>query len=375
MSSRIASPGMLSPNSMSSYDYISARSAASSTWADSFGTVSDFYSDEDEILYRVSSLSSSIVSGMVSQRGMPSRARSPAVFSDNSDYIVMSRARSPASSDATSSDSRGGIEAELSAAISSLSISRVPNHTPLTAPTATRFNLHRALGMHPVHSAGPTVQPRKFRQSKAKKIAAAQREQASSADSSMNATYSDKKDRVKRRKERRKAQRQADRAAASAPAQSTEAAEAGLGERPIVDDVSEAGDLAVTGAYQDAVSFINSFLSNPTTKSGAAHLRLLQALIVELGLCPSAFSPSSPLSFPSLPSLPHSMRAAKALLKSQVFLNVRDYLAVRSQGLDALRRVMHNDRSSLMREIRAGKKMPVKAVKNAGLNVLLITCH
>ena len=118
-----------------------------------------------------------------------------------------------------------------------------------------------------------------------------------------------------------------------------------------------------------------SFLSNPSAKSGAAHLRLLQALIVELGLCPSAFNPSSPLSFNSLPSLPHSMRAAKAMLKSQVFMNVRDYLAVRGQGLDALRQVMHRDRSSLMRQIRSGKRMPVKAVKDAGLNVLLITCH
>ena len=69
------------------------------------------------------------------------------------------------------------------------------------------------------------------------------------------------------------------------------------------------------------------------------------------------------------------MRAAKAMLKSQVFMNVRDYLAVRGQGLDALRQVMHRDRSSLMREIRSGKRMPVKAVKDAGLNVLLITCH
>ncbi|TFY62417.1 hypothetical protein EVJ58_g3878 [Rhodofomes roseus] len=230
--------------------------------------------------------------------------------------------------------------------------------------------------MHPVHSAGPTVQPRKFKKLKAKKIAAAQREQAPAP---ADANYSDKKDKGKRRKERRKAQRLAEKAAASAspPAftQAIEATEAGLGERPIVDDVSEAGDLAVTGAYEDAVSFINSFLSNPTAKSGAVHLRLLQALIVELGLCPSAFNAASPLSFPSLPSLPHSMRAAKALLKSQVFLNVRDYLAVRSQGLDALRRVMHRDRSSLMREIRSGKKMPVKAVKDAGLNVLLVTCH
>ncbi|KAI0736634.1 hypothetical protein C8Q72DRAFT_767772 [Fomitopsis betulina] len=341
---------MLSPASIMSYDYISARSSTGSTsWADSFGGASGgFYSDEEEVLYRVSSLSSSIVSGMVSQRGLASGARSPAVFSDG-DYIVMSRARSPASSDATSSDSRGEIEAELSAAISSLNISRVHGQAP----------------------------------SRGRKASDAQREQTYTAAHQPNAKVSakniasDKKEKLKNRKERRKAQKQLEKAAgrASTPEQTELAVVAGLGERPIVDDVSEAGDLAVTGAYQDAVSFINSFLSNPSTKSGAAHLRLLQALIVELGLCPSAFNPSSPLSFNSLPSLPHSMRSAKAMLKSQVFMNVRDYLAVRGQGLDALRQVMHRDRGSLMREIRAGKRMPAKAVKDAGLNVLLITCY
>ncbi|KZT03490.1 uncharacterized protein LAESUDRAFT_659514, partial [Laetiporus sulphureus 93-53] len=104
-------------------------------------------------------------------------------------------------------------------------------------------------------------------------------------------------------------------------------------------------------------------------------LQLLQALIVELGLCPAALQPSAgALSFPSLPALPHSLRAAKALLKSQAFLNVRDYLAVRGQGLDALRRVMHPSRSSLMREVRSGKRMPREAVKEKGLGVLLVTC-
>lgn len=260
---------MLSPTSIMSYDYISARSTTGSTsWADSFGAASGgFYSDEEEVLYRVSSLSSSIVSGMVSQRGVTSGARSPAVFSDG-DYIVMSRARSPASSDATSSDSRGDIEAELSAAISSLNISRVHGPAPtIASPTATRFNLHRALGMHPVHSTAPAVQPRRFKNPKAKKVPAAQREQPyiAARQSAWNAKVppknpsSDKKDKVKNRKERRKAQKQAEKAAAhaSTPEHTEPAVAAGLGERPIVDDVSEAGDLAVTGAYQDAVSFIN----------------------------------------------------------------------------------------------------------------------
>ena len=102
-------------------------------------------------------------------------------------------------------------------------------------------------------------------------------------------------------------------------------------------------------------------------------LAFLQALIIELGLYSPVFDEDTHEA--EYPSLPNSMRAAKALLKSQVFLNVRDYLAVRGQGLDALRQVMHRDRSSLMREIRSGKRMPVKAVKDAGLNVLLITCH
>lgn len=266
-SPRIASPGMLSPASIMSYDYISARSSTGSTsWADSFGGASGgFYSDEEEVLYRVSSLSSSIVSGMVSQRGLASGARSPAVFSDG-DYIVMSRARSPASSDATSSDSRGEIEAELSAAISSLNISRVHGQAPVIAsPTATRFNLHRALGMHTVHSTAPTVQPRRLKKSRGRKASDAQREQTYTAAHQPNAKVSakniasDKKEKLKNRKERRKAQKQLEKAAgrASTPEQTELAVVAGLGERPIVDDVSEAGDLAVTGAYQDAVSFIN----------------------------------------------------------------------------------------------------------------------
>ena len=101
--------------------------------------------------------------------------------------------------------------------------------------------------------------------------------------------------------------------------------------------------------------------ADPTVKAELSKLEFLQALIIELGLYTT--------------SLPSSMRAAKALLKSQVFLNVRDYLAVRSQGVDALRSVMHPSRSALMRDLRGGRKTPSKTVKETGLSVLLVTCY
>ena len=103
--------------------------------------------------------------------------------------------------------------------------------------------------------------------------------------------------------------------------------------------------------------------ADPTTKAELSKLEFLQALIIELGL------------YTGLAALPSSMRAAKALLKSQVFLNVRDYLAVRSQGIDALRSVMHPNRTALLRQIRGGKRAPVKTVKDSGLGVLLVTCY
>ena len=124
--------------------------------------------------------------------------------------------------------------------------------------------------------------------------------------------------------------------------------------------------------------FISSFLSSPSegpkTKSD---LTFLQALIVELGLC-SATNSTAEQSFYHLPSLPRSIRAAKALLKSSVFLNVRDYLEQRNKGLDALRSVMHPSRQALVRDLSRGKgkkKVPRDVVKNTGLGVLLVTCY
>ncbi|KAI0055500.1 hypothetical protein BV25DRAFT_1815529, partial [Artomyces pyxidatus] len=104
-------------------------------------------------------------------------------------------------------------------------------------------------------------------------------------------------------------------------------------------------------------------------------LLVLQALILELGIqfrAGSTGSQKPASSYFSIPDLPRSLRQAKMLLKSQAFINVRDYLAVRGQGQAALQSVMHPSRSSLVKEVRKGKRMPVKEVKKAGLNVLLV---
>ena len=94
---------------------------------------------------------------------------------------------------------------------------------------------------------------------------------------------------------------------------------------------------------------------------------MLQALILELGCLSSVAAGKF-----SIPQLPVTLRQAKLLLKSHVFINVRDYLAVREQGQAALQRVMHPSRKSLVKEVRKGKRMPVGEVKKTGLNVLLV---
>lgn len=140
---------------------------------------------------------------------------------------------------------------------------------------------------------------------------------------------------------------------------------AGLGTRPIVDDISEGiserGD-AVTSLYDDAVRYITSFLTNPAAKETVCHLRLLQSLIIELGLVTS--------------SIPTSLTSAKTLIKSQAFVNIRDYLAVRGQGLAAVQSAMHPSRSALRKDIkRKGNQASLKWVKQNGLQVLLVSCY
>jgi len=141
----------------------------------------------------------------------------------------------------------------------------------------------------------------------------------------------------------------------------------GLGARPIVDDISERASErsetpAVPSMYEEAVTYITSFLSNPSARDSVSHLTLLQSLIVELGLATS--------------TLPSSLTSAKAFLKSRAFLNIREYIAVRSEGPAALQRVMHPSRSALIKDIKK-KRNPasLRWVKQNGLQVLLVSCY
>lgn len=80
-------------------------------------------------------------------------------------------------------------------------------------------------------------------------------------------------------------------------------------------------------------------------------------------------------------ALPSTLSSAKALLKSHAFLNIRDYLAVRAEGLEALKGAMHPSRRALVHDLRGGgkkekgRRAPVAWVKETGLTVLLVSCH
>ncbi|KAI0646885.1 hypothetical protein C8Q79DRAFT_908555 [Trametes meyenii] len=352
---RALSPG----SSLSSYDYFSSHSrsisqdTASSGESDSYGTVSDDASSDDEIVLSFSDISSLEV---LSQ--LPDGPRTPGVFSDD-EFVIMSRPRTPREDDLVTSFSALSFAASSARSQPRSSRSNSTKSSPSSKSSRRRVKKKRAAAPAPDNGVAPSSP------SSTKAIAKASKESLKSQSPT---------------KVRRRAKRAAARAAAAGSPNV-----AGLGDRPIVDDVSEAGSeypsvYVPPSVYESAQSYVSSVLSaDPTVQKGASKLAFLQALIIELGLYSSVSAqmtgPASHSSFFSLPSLPSSLRAAKALLKSQAFLNVRDYLAVRSQGIDALRSVMHPNRSALLRDIRSGRKTPVKSVKESGLSVLLVTCY
>ena len=100
------------------------------------------------------------------------------------------------------------------------------------------------------------------------------------------------------------------------------------------------------------------------TQDQISRLSLLHALIIELDLLPSTSS-----------TLPPSLTSAKALLKSRAFLNIRDYMAARQQGPDALQAIMHPSRRALIKSIRSNRNpASLRWVKDNGLQVLLVNC-
>ncbi|KZS98973.1 hypothetical protein SISNIDRAFT_461908 [Sistotremastrum niveocremeum HHB9708] len=136
----------------------------------------------------------------------------------------------------------------------------------------------------------------------------------------------------------------------------------GLGRRLIVDDDSDAGD--EQSEYQKAVKYMTEFIANaPTEPTSEQRLAVMKALILELGILPETSAQ------------PTTVTAAKKLLKSKAFINIRDYLARRNQGQQALRQVMHPSRKSLIKDITVKHRaMSLKEAKKKGLHSLLVTC-
>lgn len=219
---RALSPG----SSLSSYDYFSSHSRRASRSAssdESYGTVSDDASSDDEIVLSFSDISALDV---LSQRG--DDPRSPAVFSDD-EFVIMSRPRTPREDDLTTTFSAlsvGPSSASSSSSSSKSSRKRVKKKRAAAAAAAAAAAPNNGV---PAPSAGPVK---------------ASKESPKSQSPS-------------------KAKRKAKRASARASSVQSFAALAGLGDRPIVDDVSEAGTeypavYVPPAVYESAQTYVSS---------------------------------------------------------------------------------------------------------------------
>lgn len=104
------------------------------------------------------------------------------------------------------------------------------------------------------------------------------------------------------------------------------------------------------------------YLASPQPKDSNVELQLLRSLVIELGVR----SPNSS-------GVPSTLTSARKLIKSEVHINIKDYVATRDKGQSALKQIMHPSQNSLRQEIKkTGKRAPLKWVKKTGLQVLLI---
>lgn len=312
----VASPTFTATSCASSFDIISSRSRSSTTSTLSLQAATD----DDEIVWGVDSAS----------EGSDGSQSSSSQASDDEDFVLLrtsratadpatpsaaaSRALPPASSSAMSTADADAFAADFA----SLSMKKRKTRRGKRAGAAARARVSGAATPESEISSAPSSPPASPHSRKQKRFPVAP-------------------------------------SGGAAPVM-------GLGARPIVEDVSDiASERADDVLYEDAAKFITSYLSNPS-KDRVSSLTLLQSLIIELGLAPG--------------ELPDSLTSARNVLKANAFLNIREYLAVRGEGPDAVQRVMHPSRSALIRDIRK-KRNPanLRAVKESGLNVLLVTCY
>jgi len=357
-------------------------SQATSDGSESFGHLSEDISSEDEIVWSFSDLSSGAVSPL------SQRAQSPGTFSDE-DLIVVSRPRSPTRRFQSFPVDPTAITVDaLSRNLARLDIQQTLIHEPDLTPIARgaggdkpavklpsaqstpkrRSRRRRSSSVpiaEPLSPTTPKAGPLPISPPATPPASASKKKKRASLKSTEKKTNAPPKEVANPPKSPKAVKSKTKPAVPQPPVVVREAS--GLGERPIVDDVSEAGDAAAghLTKYDEAVQYVTSALADPVNKPNS-NLTLLHALIIELGLETAS------------DALPRSLRAARAILKSQVFLNVKDYLAVRHKGLDAVRGIMHPSRKALVDYIRTGKKsrkVPADLVKKSGLGVFLVTCY
>ncbi|KXN82565.1 hypothetical protein AN958_02416 [Leucoagaricus sp. SymC.cos] len=134
--------------------------------------------------------------------------------------------------------------------------------------------------------------------------------------------------------------------------------------QPSTEKVSEqaSGDKSAPTPYDEAVSFITSYISNTSAHHDQiCHLTLLQSLIIELQL------------IKDISQLPRSIKTAKKFIKPRVFLNVKEYLKKRQEGPEVVKSLMYPSRSALVRHMRQKKNYaPLQWIKRHGLQDLLV---
>ncbi|KAG8748010.1 hypothetical protein FRC10_009762 [Ceratobasidium sp. 414] len=185
----------------------------------------------------------------------------------------------------------------------------------------------------------------------------------------------------KKRKAQRKAQAKAQQKAAAKPkagakkAKSVVAPRATVGASPVSSE-DEAPRMRASmfstpvrsespddeAAYDAAIQQLSDHMSSPPENPTATYRYLLnRALLLEFRVC----TPDT---------LPTSHGAAIAMVKSNIHINVLDYVAKRKEGFSGLHSVMLKSAKALRKDIRK-RKMPVKQVKSLGLHSLLVLRH
>lgn len=337
----LLSPTLTATSTTSSFDLINDNEPRSRS-----STISDWANDnsDDEIVWNVSPSHSR----SQTHTSTSSNISSISVEESDDDFVVLNRPTIPVHSRTQSLTDPSRLTSDLGKL--SLLDDRDGSATPSCIPSAIKSSINR----NQPPTASQVVQDDNSGTPDSSESDIDSRSTSPSITGQLSKSKStQRRNRRKKAKSLRKAARPSGLAAR------------GLVVEDLSDTSSDSDDEDETEVYEQAVQFVNSFLTDPDAyNNSSGRLTLLQSIIIELGLASSSV-------------LPSTLRSAKTMLKSHAFVNIREYLATRGQGLEAVQQIMHPSRSALVRSIRKSSKQRVKLdwVKEHGLGVLLVSCY